>query len=439
VKFHDGSALTAEDVVFSAERLLTIGEGFADLFTGYVTDVEATGEYTVRFTLGKPFAPFLRILPRLYILNKELVMANIADGPYGEFGDYGKAYLAEHDAGSGAYYCEAMRVQDRLILKKFDDYFDTFETNAPDTVELVSGTETATVRALMSTGQLEISDQWQTNEAYDALEKMEGVRVGSFSSGQMMYMMINTAKTPTDDIHIRKALSHLIDYTQVISALFPGYLNADAPLPRNLPGYVSGEAYEYSLEKAKEELALSDYADNLDEIAVDVAWIAEVPDEEKLALLLQANAQQAGLKVNVQKVAWGSYVDNVASVDTTPNCGICYVASDFDEAGSMLYQRFHSDTAGTWHQIEWLQDAALDEKILASLSTMDETERYKIYAEIQKEAMEEVYGIGVAESVEKHAYYDFITWPAMERAQRGESVSALLGYNFMFRTFRVDR
>jgi peptide/nickel transport system substrate-binding protein len=163
VLFHDGAEVKASDVVFSMNRLLTLGEGYAYLFTGYVDSVEATGDYTVRFTLSKPFAPFLRILPRLYILNEQLVRENLADGSYGEFGDYGKAYLAEHDAGSGAYYCEAMRVQDRLVMKKYDGYFGTFEANAPETVELLSGTETATVRTLMSSGQLEISDQWQTN------------------------------------------------------------------------------------------------------------------------------------------------------------------------------------------------------------------------------------------------------------------------------------
>jgi peptide/nickel transport system substrate-binding protein len=256
----------------------------------------------------------------------------------------------------------------------------------------------------------------------------------------MLCLMLNTAKAPTDDLHIRRAISYLIDYTQVTTVLFPDYLNADAPVPANTPGHADGlTAYEFSLEKAKEELALSAYANSLSDIAVDIAWIAEVPDEEKLALLLQANAQQIGLKVNVIKAPWSSYVDSVSAVDSTPNAGICFVAADYDEAGSMLYQRYHSDTAGTWQQIEWLRDAALDESILSALTTMDQSERFGIYATIQQQVMENVYGIGVAESVEKHAYYDYIVWPAMERAKQGDSVSALLGYNFLFRTFRIDK
>jgi peptide/nickel transport system substrate-binding protein len=271
------------------------------------------------------------------------------------------------------------------------------------------------------------------------LDKLDGISVGTFSSGQMLYLMLNTAKAPTDDIHMRKAISYLIDYTQVTTDLFPSFLNANAPVPANLPGSAALTAYEYSLDKAREELALSAYADSLDSVSVDVAWIAEVPDEEKLALLLQANAQQVGLTVNVVKAAWSSYVDSVAAVDTTPNAGICFIAADYDEAGSMLYQRYHSDTAGTWSQIEWLYNDAIDEKISTSLSTIDQDERFAIYADVQSEIMDNVYGIGVAESVEKHAYYDYIVWPAMERAKSGESVSALLGYNFLFRTFQINK
>ena len=440
IKFHDGTEMKASDVVFSANRMLELGTGFAYLFTGYIDTVKATGDYSVEFTLKKPFAPFLSLLPRLYILNEKLVMANLAEGSYGDNKDYGKAYLAEHDAGSGAYYCEVMKVQDRLVMKKFNDYFGKMEKNAPDTVELLSGTEAATVRTLMGSGQLEISDQWQTNEAYDALGKIEGVSVSSFSSGQMVYLMLNTKKAPTDDVHIRRAIAELIDYAQVTTALFPGFKTADSPIPAGLPGYAAGlPGYEFSIDKAKEELAASKYADQLSEISVDIAWIAEVPDEEKLALLIQANAQQIGLKVNVVKVAWATYVDEVSKVDSTPNGAVCFISPDYDEAGSMLYQRYHSDTAGTWQQTEWLQDPALDTAISTALTTMDQAARFKLYADLQKQVMDNVWGISVAIPIEKHAYCDYIVWPAMERGKNGESVPALLGYNFLFRTFQINK
>lgn len=439
VKFHDGSELQAGDVVFSANRLMTMGEGFAYLFKDYLAGAEAVDEYTVRFTLVQPFAPFLSILPRLYILNEELVMSKKASGPYGEFGDYGKAFLAENDAGSGAYTCSAMRVQDRIVLKKFDDYFGDFEENAPDTVEIIMNTETATIRTMMSNGQLEISDQWQTDEAYSALDAINGVDLGTFSSGQMFYLMLNTKKAPTDDVHIRRALAYLIDYAQVCEKLFPGYVKADSVVPNGVLGYTNEYAYDFNLEKATEELKLSKYADSLDSITVEVAWIADVPDEEKLALLIQATAQQIGLKVNVLKVPWATHVDNVARIESTPNATTTFVSSDYSEAGALLYQRFHSDTASTWQQTEWLQDPTLDGKIKTALTTIDETTRAALYKQLQQEAFDGCWGIPVAEQAEKHAYCDYIKFPAMERAAEGKAVSMSMGYNFLFRTFAVNR
>ncbi len=440
IKFHDGSELEASDVVFSANRLMTMGEGFAYLFKDYLEKTEAVDTYTVKFTLKQPFAPFLSILPRLYILNEEAVMANLSDGSYGDFGDYGKAYLAENDAGSGAYALKEMKVQDRIIMNKFDDYFTGWEENAPETVEIIMNTEAATIRTMMENGQLEISDQWQTDEAYSALDKINGVDVGSFSNGQMFYLMLNTRKAPTDDVHIRRALAYLIDYAQVCNTLFPGYIKAGSVVPAGVVGYTDAyNEYDYNLDKAKEELSLSAYADSLDSVTLDLAWIADVPDEEKLALLIQATAQQIGLNVNVVKVPWATHVDNVAQIDSTPNAVTCFVSSDYSEAGAMLYQRFHSDTAGTWQQTEWLQDTALDVKIKQALTTTDEEERIALYEELQKEALENCWGIAVSEQAEKHAYYDYVAFPAMERAAEGKSVSTAMGYNFLFRTFKINK
>jgi peptide/nickel transport system substrate-binding protein len=440
VKFHDGSDLTASDVVFSANRLLAMGEGFAYLFTGYLTSTEAVDDYTVKFTLSKPFAPFMSILPRLYILNEDLVKANLAEGSYGDMGDYGKVYLAEHDAGSGAYGLKEYKLQDRIIMSKYDGYFGEFAQNAPDSVEIILNTETATIRTMMAGGELEISDQWQTNEAYAALDQIDGVSVGSFSNGQMFYLMLNTQKAPTDDVHVRRALGYLIDYSQVCNTLFPGYIQVHSNVPEGVLGY-SGDAYpfEFSLDKAKEELAQSKYADQLDSISVEVAWIAEVPDEEKLALLIQATAQMIGLKVDVAKVPWATHVDNVAQIDSTPNACTTFVSGDYSEAGALLYQRFHSDTASTWQQTEWLQDKALDAKIEQALTTIDNDARVAIYKEIQAESLENAWGIPVAEQSEKHAYVDYVTFPAMERAAKGETVSITQGYNFLFRTFSVNK
>jgi peptide/nickel transport system substrate-binding protein len=104
VKFHSGDEVTAEDVVFSANRLLTIGQGFAYVFAPYIKSVKALDKYTVQFTLKRKFGPFISALVRLYVADKKVVMKHMQKkGAYGNFGDFGTTWLMTHDAGSGPY------------------------------------------------------------------------------------------------------------------------------------------------------------------------------------------------------------------------------------------------------------------------------------------------------------------------------------------------
>ena len=94
VKFHSGNPLTSADVVYSYNRLMAIGQGAASLFEGRVKSVEAVDPLTVKFTLTGPYAPFLASTARLSVVDSKLVIANKQAGKYGDFGDYGEAYLS---------------------------------------------------------------------------------------------------------------------------------------------------------------------------------------------------------------------------------------------------------------------------------------------------------------------------------------------------------
>ncbi|HEC61135.1 MAG TPA: ABC transporter substrate-binding protein, partial [bacterium] len=67
VKFHDGSELTAEDVAFTMDRIIGIGEGYGYMFSGKVAGSDVVDAYKVRFNLSEPYGPFLITLVRLYI------------------------------------------------------------------------------------------------------------------------------------------------------------------------------------------------------------------------------------------------------------------------------------------------------------------------------------------------------------------------------------
>jgi peptide/nickel transport system substrate-binding protein len=426
VMFHNGSELTASDVAFSMNRMLEIGEGLAYVFLGTVDSATAVDEHTVEFTLVEPSGLFLISLIRLYILDEDEVMENIVTpGPYGDNGDYGKEYLLTHDAGSGPYLVKEFPLEEYLLMERYEDWWGEFDENAPDEVRFIATTEAATVRTMMSRQELEITDQWQTVEALEALDEIEGVDIIAFPVLTEFYYMMNTRKPPLDDIHFRRAVAYAFDYDAAVGLEWPGTTQSVGPVPAICAGHNPDVfVFERDLDKAQEELALSPYADQLDQYPVEVHWITEVPAEEKWALLFQANMAEIGINVEIVGTPWLSVVEEMASQETSPHIVTIYVSADFPEAGSLLKVRYHSDAAPTWSQNEWLLDETLDGMIDDALATVDEEERYATYRDLQDDIVDLCPSLFLYDQVQKQAVQTaYIDWPPA----RGE-VIPVMGY-----------
>jgi peptide/nickel transport system substrate-binding protein len=435
VKFHDGSLLKASDVVYSYDRIKIIGEGYGYLVTAGVKSVSAPDDSTVVITIEKPSALFLPSLVRLYIASEAIVKANTkAEGPYAENGDYGKEWLQTHDAGSGPYMVKEFPLEQYLLMEKFTDWWGKFNPNAPDEARFIGTTEAVTIRTLMQNHELEVTDQWQSLEAYGALSKIDGVKVAPIPTLSGFYYMVNNKKPPTDDVHCRKAIDYGFDYQTSLTLEWPGVQQMIAPVPATLAGVdKSIPYYTYDVDKAKAELAQCQYANSLDQNPIIVQWVSEVPDEEKYALLFQANMTDLGFKVEVQKVPWLSLVENTSKLETSPSIATIYVSADLPEAGLMYQQRYSSSTAGTWQQNEWLQDPALDAKITDALATIDQTARFAKYSEIQKDLEDRAASLWIYDQIDKHAYRTCVDLPTV----RGEA-SHVMGYDFFLADIGVD-
>jgi peptide/nickel transport system substrate-binding protein len=432
VTFHDGTELKASDVAYSYQRLKDIGEGYAYLLPA--ATVATPDDQTVSFTLDAPSGLFLASLPRLYVVNAALVKANtLADGPYGANGDYGKQWLLANDAGSGPYQVSEMRQNEDLLMTKYANWWNaaSFNANAPDQVRFILNTEPATIRALMSTGELEISDTWQSMEALQALDQMDGVDITAYPTLSGFYFMMNNKRAPMDDVHCRRAMSYAFDYDQAVALEWPGTQQMVGPVPSVLAGHNPNvTVYHHDLDKANAELAQCQYAGDIASYPIEVDWVSEVPAEERYALLFQANMADIGITVNVVSTPWLSVVENVSKQETAPDIVTIYVASSLPEAGSMLKDRYHSSTAGTWQQNEWLQDPQLDAAIDDALATVDTQARYAKYEALQAQIADLAPSLFVYDQLEKHAVAGYVTWTP-------ENNSAMLGYRIYAATIGV--
>ncbi len=442
VKFHSGREMTADDVYFSLVRLITIGEGYAYLLAPYVdlNNTKVIDNYTIQISLKKPYGAFLWALLRLYIVDSELVKQHIKKpGPYGEWGDFAREWLmsGEKDAGSGPYMIKEYRRGEAMILQRFKDWWNAkaFAPNAPDTVIMYGFTDPATIRTLMARRELEITDQWQPLENYEwMIKNIKYVELAKLYGGQEFYLMLNTQKPPLDDIHVRKALAYAFDYDTAIKDINPYEKRAITVAPSTLLGWCSPpEQIRYDPQKAIEELKKSKYWGQFDKYPIVYWWVAEVPWEERVALLFKSNVEAlgVGLKVEVVKMPWLSVVEALSKVNTSPHIVSIFVQTDYPEVGSMLMNRYHSKTYGTWMQNEWLYNyqPKLDQMIEDALATINNNERYKKYCEVMNYIFSLYPSIYLYEHTTLKAYQAYyVDWPAA----KGDAPYQILGLDLEY-------
>ena len=435
ITFHDGSELTSEDVRFSIERMIEIGEGHAHFFTGRVAEVLTPDPYTIVFRLSEPFGPFLVTLYRLGILNKDLVMANLdSEGMYGEFGDYGKTYLLDHDAGSGPYYATEFKIRNYVKMAKFNDYWQGVPAEAPDEVITTQVREAATTKMMMGSGEIDLAHGRQELTTLNALLATENVEVAYMPEMSLNFFMIHTKKPPTDDVHVRKAMAWATDYAGMIE-IYPDSPRAYGPVPAHIFGAAKDlVGYETNLEKAKEEIEKSKYYGDLEAYPIDVSYIQGNGDTPKLCMLFAANMAAIGLKVNIVEAPWVLFCNKEESIETSPHVTNLFANASYPEAGAILELKYASWTVGGWNQNEWLQDETFDAGIREALVTADSQERAAKYAELEHYIMDDVCpSIITFVSVLKAAYRaDRFTWPAGEGTPH-----AIAEFNFNYRFFKM--
>jgi peptide/nickel transport system substrate-binding protein len=435
VKFQSGNPLTAEDVVFSVDRMKALGAGLSYLL-GVVESVEAVDGSTVKFTLSSPYAPFVASLVRLPIVDKQLVMANLGEGD-GDMGDWGQAFLSGNSAGTGAYNVKSHNPQEETVMTKNDGYFLPVADAAPDTVRLRYGLEAATVRTLIAQGEHDISSQWLPPEVMGALAK-EGAQLFTESGTGAFYLKMNTTKAPLDDVNCRLALSAAFDYETAIKMIaITDDVSSGSPATGAIPVGMYGSndpsmGQAKDMDAAKAHLAACKY-DPAD-IDIEVSWIAEVPLEERLALLMQSNLTELGVKSHIKKMPWALFAESVAKPENTPHISQLFVNATTGDPDTLLYGMYHSSVPGTWQSPEYLNDAKVDEHLDAGRSAASPEARQEAYAALNTRLMEIAPTIYAFDRQSVYAASDRVKAPAMTDPSQAFGLD---GMGFSFRLMEV--
>ncbi|MEM6610297.1 MAG: ABC transporter substrate-binding protein [Pseudomonadota bacterium] len=383
VSFHSGNPMTAADVVYSVERMQALEQGLSFLFT-IVEAVEAVDDTTVRFTLSEPYAPFVASLTRLPIIDSVTVMANETDG------DMGAAFLSANSAGTGAYIVESHNPQEQTVLVKNPDYFLSIDAGAPDEVRMRYGLEAATVRALVTQGEHDITSQWLPPEVLRALADDGAQLLGESGTGAF-YIKLNTTLPPLDDVNCRLALASAFDYSTAlaITQITPE-VSGGVPSTGAIPGGMFGaNGPEMTLSQDMDAAMahLENCAYDPAEHTLEITWVAEVPIEERFALLMQSNFSELGFDSEIVRVPWVLFTERVTTPESTPHISQVFVNAVTGDPDTLLYPMYHSSASGTWQSPENLSDPEVDALLEAGRTAASEDERQEAYAALNDRLM----------------------------------------------------
>lgn len=430
VSFQSGNPFTADDVVYSFERAKALGAGLSYLL-GDVQSVEAIDAHTVRFTLSGPYAPFVASLTRLPIVDKALVEANKGDSEWGE------AFLSANGAGTGAYTVISHNPQEETVMAKNEDYFLDIADAAPDTVRLRYGLEAATVRTLIAQGEHDIASQWLPPEVMKALAE-DGAQLFSEGGTGAFYLKMNTVKPPLDDVNCRLALAAAFDYDTAIKMIaitdeVAGGSPATGAIPVGMFGANDASmALVQDLDAAKAHLEACAY--DPAEMDIEISWIAEVPLEERFALLFQSNLTALGVKSHIVKMPWALFADQVSKPENTPHISQLFVNAVTGDPDTLLYGMYHSSTPGTWQSPEYLNDAQVDEYLEAGRAAASEEDREAAYAMLNARLMEIAPTIYAYDRLSVFAASDRVKAPALTDPAQAFGLD---GMGFTFRLMEV--
>jgi peptide/nickel transport system substrate-binding protein len=431
IKFHDGKELTADDVVFSLQRMLALKKGFAWLWSGVLTaeQVRASGPHTVVFTLAQPYAPFLSTLTQLFIVNREQVLANKKPGPFGDLGDYGDAYLGERVAGSGPYMMESWDRATTLVMKAFPGYWRGWRPGQITRVVYRTVQEEATMRTLLLGGQADMIDQWRLPTTFEQLAKTPGILVDQQPSAQLYHIQLNTQKAPLNDVRVRRAMALAFDYRTATEQIFRGAALARGPLPNRVYGHSeSVKAYAQDVEQAKRELAAAGIKPG--QLTFDYWFPTGNEPGRQVGLLFQSNLAAIGIKLNLKETPWAQIVQASANAETNPDVASIFDTLKYPHPDSHTFGMYHPSTWGSFRTISRYKNDEVTRVLEQARATVERDAQLGLYKKAQELIVRDYPSIFVANPIHRIAFRDYV---------KGYRYVGLLGYDVAFYDFTIER
>ncbi len=309
VKFHDGVEMTADDVVFTFERI--IGENMIEYPEAHTSprkgliapleSIEKTGDYTVVMHFSATWPPAMQMIVHQQIVPKHYLE------------EVGTEGFVANPIGTGPFKFVSAKGLDEIVMERFDDYYGgapDLEPVGPACVRQIVFKvipEASTRVAALLAGEVDII-QAVPAELVATLDQTPGIQVKGAAGTQPKWMEMNVNLAPFDDVRVRQAMNYAVDKDLIIEAIYGGRAVA---LPGPLSPYnnfvnKSLEPYAYNTEEALALLADAGWTDSdgdgtLDKDGQPFSFTIDTLEEWRpLAEAVAGQFREIGIDANVR-------------------------------------------------------------------------------------------------------------------------------------------
>lgn len=456
VTFHNGNALTPEDVEYSFERGMVQDYGagpqwmlFEPLFgtdthssrtddgliplEEIMSKIEVDGQW-VQFNLVAPYEPFLQILSQSWgsIVDKEWCIEN------GDWDGTQASYEALNDPPSGGSPIqEIMNGTGPFMLERFEAGVETSLIRndnywrAPANLErvIIKVVDEWTTRRLM----LEAGDADMVDVPRAHIDELEGIEnltiykdLPTLQNTAMFFQFAISEEStfvgsgqldgqgiPRDffsDVDVRKGFAYAFDYETFLADAFKNEAQQiGSPIVEGL-SYYDPDAPRYALDlaKAEEHLKLA-WGGQVWEngFTFTIAYNSGNLERKTACEILQQNLFSINEKfvVRIQVMQWPSLLRGMYA-GLLPMFQIGWIA-DYPDAHNFIFPFMHS--AGTFSSWQNYSNPAVDALIAAAISSASSAERASLYRQLDQIYYDEVPSVQEAQPLGRRYFRDWIT------------------------------
>lgn len=410
LKFHSGNPLTAEDVVYSLQRVVMM-DSYITVFTqrfGWTKEnigdaVRAVDPLTVEVDLHAKLAPSL-VLANFStivstVVDKKLVMEHEQNG------DWGREWLKSNGAGSGPFSISRLAAAaEGIILKANKDY--TLGAPALDSIVIRNIPESSVQRLLLEKGDIDIARNL-TRDQLDAVGKGEAAKVQRDEKWEMIWIATNRKHPILGNPKVVEAMRYLVDY----QGMADSFLRDDMVVKQTFwPGEGSiDNLYALDVEKARALLKEAGYENGFGfklEVQSQSPW-------PEVGQSIKATMADAGIDVQISALPFNVQMGNMRSRNYDATIGSFTAEyTDPDTFSPFFWNPDNRDEANQTESMAWRAYWDMPELTRMGVDARAESDpqqRATLYAELQRAVQQESpfifmfrrnYATGIARNVQ---------------------------------------